>query len=353
MMRERREIVRLWHESESAVLATLVGVEGSSYRRPGARLLIADDGRYAGAISGGCLEAELIRKARWSVRNGASVQRFSTYFDDTADIPYGLGCGGTVDVLLEPSGTAAFSAIMRALEASLGGDTQTVRTWLPRGNRPLRRSVNGYPADENDTLALNENNDDQDFSEEVLLPPQRIVLCGAGDDARPIATLASLMGWDVVVADGRSQWARAERFPEAQRVELVVNPARSRLRADDAVVVMTHSYELDREWLAAALPVGVRYLGLLGSRHRSALLISEAASMLGWSVAQVCEQVSAPIGLDLGGDGAESIALAVVAEIQARCEGKLGASQRMTAELVADQIAKGGASRYLQTQCAL
>jgi xanthine/CO dehydrogenase XdhC/CoxF family maturation factor len=349
MMRERREIVRLWHESESAVLATLVGVEGSSYRRPGARLLIAADGRYAGAISGGCLEAELVRKARWSVRHGASVQQFSTYFDDTADIPYGLGCGGTVDVLLEPSGTAEFSAIMRALETSLEGDPQTVRTWLPRDNRPLRRSVNGDPAGDN---ALHTLNGDMDFNEEVLLPPQRVVLCGAGDDARPIVSLASLMGWDVVVADGRSQWARAERFPEAQRVELVVDPARSHLRADDAVVVMTHSYEQDREWLAAALPVGVRYLGLLGSRHRSALLISEAAAILGWTVERVCEQVFAPVGLDLGGDGAESIALAVVAEIQAQCEGKLGASQRMTAELVAERIAKGGASRYLQTQCA-
>jgi len=352
MMRERREIVRLWHESESAVLATLVGVEGSSYRRAGARLLIADDGRYAGAISGGCLEAELIRKARWSVRHGAVVQRFSTYFDDTADIPYGLGCGGTVDVLLEPSGTAEFRAIMRALETSLEGHKQTVRTWLPRSNRPLCRSVDGYLLDENDN-ALLALHGDQNFSEEILLPPQRIVLCGAGDDARPIAALASLMGWDVVVADGRSQWARAERFPQAQRVDLITDPARFDLQADDAVVVMTHSYEQDREWLAAALPVGVRYLGLLGSRHRSALLIGEAASMLDWSVTQVCEQVFAPIGLDLGGDGAESIALAVVAEIQARCEGKLGASQRMTAEFVAEQIAKGGASRYLQTPCAL
>jgi xanthine/CO dehydrogenase XdhC/CoxF family maturation factor len=125
------------------------------------------------------------------------------------------------------------------------------------------------------------------------------------------------------------------------------------LASTDAVVIMTHSYEQDREWLLAALPVGVRYLGLLGSRHRSALLVSEAAAMLGWPLERVCEQVFAPVGLDLGGDGAEAIALAIVAEIQARCEAKLGDSQRMTAQLVAEQIAKGGASRYLQTQCAL
>jgi xanthine/CO dehydrogenase XdhC/CoxF family maturation factor len=351
MMRERREIVQLWHDSEISVLATLVSVEGSSYRRVGARLLIADDGRYAGAISGGCLEAELIRKARWSVRKGAAVQRFSTSFDDTADIPYGLGCGGTVDVLLEPSGTAEFDALMRGLEASLAGRAQLVRTWLPIQGRPLRRSVEEFPAEESKDVPGAAQ--DEDLREELLLPPQRLVVCGAGNDALPIGALAALMGWDVVVADGRAQWARPERFPEAQRVDLVADPARFPLRADDAVVVMTHSYEQDREWLVAALAAGVRYLGLLGSRHRSALLVSEAAAILGWPVAQVCQQVFAPVGLDLGGDGAESIALAIVAEIQAHGEGKLGASQRMTAELVAEQIAKGGASRYLQTQCAL
>ena len=348
MMRERREIVRLWHESESAVLATLVSVEGSSYRRAGARLLIADDGRYAGAISGGCLEAELIRKARWAVRHGAIVQRFSTHFDHTADIPYGLGCGGTVDVLLEPSGTAEFSDLMRALEASLAGTSSVVRTWLPRGEEPLRREVKGHQAGEADEAA----HDREHFIDEVLVPPQRVVLCGAGEDARPLASLAAIMGWDVVVVDGRAQWVRRDRFPEAKHVEIVNDPQRFDLRSDDVVALMTHSYEQDREWLLAALPVGVRYLGLLGSRHRSALLVSEAAAMLGWPVERVCEQVFAPVGLDLGGDGAEAIALAIVAEIQARCEGKLGLSRRMTAELVAEQIAKGGASRYLQTQCA-
>ena len=160
-MRERRDIVALWKTGEAAVLATLVGIEGSSYRRLGARLLIAERG-YAGAISGGCLEAELIRKARYSVRHGATVQRFSTEFDDTADIPYGLGCGGTVDVLLEPSGTAEFAAVMHALEASLSGTPQLIRTRLPHGGRPLRRSVNGIP------VLLGE-----DFIEEHLLPPQR------------------------------------------------------------------------------------------------------------------------------------------------------------------------------------
>jgi xanthine dehydrogenase accessory factor len=119
------------------------------------------------------------------------------------------------------------------------------------------------------------------------------------------------------------------------------------------VVLMSHSYEQDRAWLAALLPRHPQYLGLLGARHRSALLVSEAAAMLGWSVDRACAELFAPVGLDLGGDGAEAIALAVIAEIQARCQGKIGLSRRMTAEAVAEQVAEGGASRYLQAQCAL
>jgi len=182
------------------------------------------------------------------------------------------------------------------------------------------------------------------------------VVFGAGDDARPLVQMAALMGWNVVVVDGRAQWARTERFPEA--VLVVVAEGFGELEpleigARDAVVVMTHSYEQDRVWLEGALRCGPRYLGLLGARHRSALLVSETAARLGWSVERACEGLFAPVGLDLGGDGAEAIALAVVAEIQGCCEGKLGSSRRMTAAMVEEQIAQGGASRYLQAQCAL
>lgn len=327
-------------------LVTLVRVEGSSYRRVGARLLVGRDGEYAGSISGGCLEAEVVRKAGWMVRAGAVVERYSTLFDDTAEIPYGLGCGGTVDLLVEPAGTAEFGAVMEALEASLRGEERRVVTWLPESGRPLRRVVGDVEVDGG--------------FEERIEAPQRLVVFGAGDDARPMVQMAALMGWSVMVVDGRGQWARAERFPEAERVvvaEGFEGLAGLGIGARDAVVVMTHSYEQDRVWLAGALGCGPRYLGLLGARHRSALLVSETAAMLGWSVERVCEGLFAPVGLDLGGDGAEAIALAVMAEIQAAIQGKLGSSGcgsgRMTPEMVEAQVAEGGASRYLRAQCAL
>lgn len=349
-------------------MVTLVRVSGSSYRQAGARLLLDSSGEYAGTISGGCLEAEVIRKAAWMVRDGAVVKRYSTLFDDTGEIPFGLGCGGVVDLLIEPAETPECRALMEAMEASLVGTNTRVVTWLPGEGKGLRRVVLGTDGavvfcseglSEKKLgcahgLRVGEEYEGR-FVEE-LHAPQRLFVMGAGDDAKPMVSMAALLGWSVTVADGRGQLARAERFADAERV--VVGDVGELgdelgIGADDAVVVMTHSYEQDREILASLLPIRPRYLGLLGARHRSALLVSEAAAMVGMSVAECCERIHAPVGLDLGGDGPEAIALAVIAEVQACCMGKVGASWKLTAESVAEQIAQGGASRYLQVQCAM
>jgi xanthine dehydrogenase accessory factor len=368
-MVDRRRIVRQWKRGAAKVLVTLVRAEGSSYRRPGAHLLIGADGEYAGTISGGCLEAEVVRKAAWMVRDGAVVERYSTLFDDTAEIPFGLGCGGVVDLLLEPADTPEGSALVDAMEASLGGEESVVATWLPVGDTRLRRAVfnaGGKAVFRSEGLISSDlavvhgvapSVDDVAIYVERLLPPLRLFVLGAGDDAKPVVTMASLLGWRVIVADGRPQLAKAERFPEAERVAVNASLQELGVAAADAVVIMTHSYEQDRTLLTGLL--GARevpgYIGLLGASHRSSLLVSEAAATLSCSVAECCERVWAPVGLDIGGggDGAEAIALAVVAEVQAWVQGKLGSSRRLTAERVAEQIAKGGASRYLQTQCAI
>jgi len=190
---------------------------------------------------------------------------------------------------------------------------------------------------------------------EKIVAPQRLFILGAGDDAKPLVRMGALVGWSVTVMDGRAQLARAERFPEAERVVAIPSASADMwgIRPKDAVVLMTHSYEQDRELLAAVLPLRPRYLGLLGARHRSSLLVSEVAVKLGRTIAACCEQIYAPVGLDLGGDGPEAIALAVIAEVQACCMGKLGASRRLSAEDVERHVREGGASRYLQSQCAL
>jgi xanthine/CO dehydrogenase XdhC/CoxF family maturation factor len=362
-MVERGRIVTLASRTKSAggVLVTLVRAEGSSYRKPGARLLTFN-GEYAGTISGGCLEAEVVRRAAWAVRYGATVERYSTTFDDTSDIPYGLGCGGTVDLLLEPSGTPEFAAILKALADSLRGEPAVVITFLPNGNSPMLRAVlsGGEVVFRSDGLAASRidaalTGELENAFVERLAAPQRLVVLGAGDDVRPLVRMASLLGWNVTVVDGRPHLARAERFPEAKQV-LAVQPGLTPeigINAEDAVVLMTHSYEQDREWLAAILPIAPRYLGLLGARHRSSLLVSEASAITGLSVSECCARIYAPVGLDLGGDGPEAIALAVMAEAQACCMGRLACSQRLTSADVLMHMSRGDVSQYTRAQCAL
>ena len=342
-------------------MVTLVRAEGSSYRKPGARLLAAG-GEYAGTISGGCLEAEVLKKASWTVRMGAVVERYSTAFDDTSDIPYGLGCGGTVDLLLEPSGTPEFSALLKALKNSLLGIASTVITFLPSADGPMQRAVlaagemifvsAGLVALKVQAALAGEV--EHAFVED-LLPPQRLILFGAGDDAQPVVRMASLLGWSVTVVDGRKQLARTERFPEAEQV-LALQAGRLSevgIRSDDAVVIMTHSYEQDREWLAAVLPIAPTYLGVLGARHRSSLLIADASALSGLAIADCCARIYAPVGLDLGGDGPEAIALAVIAEAQACCMGKVAYSRRLSPTDVMTQASREDLSQYTQAQCAL
>ncbi|MGC9291331.1 MAG: XdhC family protein [Acidobacteriaceae bacterium] len=373
-MGEQRSILGLWRSRENAstlpgapsaladafcVLVTLVRLEGSSYRKPGARLLVCGDA-HAGSISGGCLEGEILRKAAWIARSGAAIQRYSTYYDDANEMPYGLGCGGAMDLLFEPLHLPETQALLHALERSLAGERMLAATLLPAGatGAPLRRVVlhadgglffasasldaegrgrlmeaaSGAAkgllagnAPTNATVSVEMDGAMQTAFVESTRPPQRLVLFGAGDDARPLVRMAYLLGWRVVVADGRPDLARPDRFPEAELV-LPLSPTPSQqvealaglhLASEDAAVLLTHSYEQDRTLLPQLLPLDLRYLGLMGSRPRSRLLLLESATQLGWTPEQCLERVHAPVGLDLGGDQPEEVALAIVAEVQA------------------------------------
>jgi xanthine dehydrogenase accessory factor len=368
-MREQRQIVERWHQGSALILVTLVHVQGSSYRQPGARLIVCKDGTYEGSISGGCLETDLLRKAAWLTRSGAAVERYSTLFDETADIPFGLGCGGVLDVLLESVETAECQALLRAVESTLSGHEHLVATWLPKDDEGMMRAIfrgNG------ELVFASEGLSSERLSEacikclhsaetalhgmaiERLMPPHRLFVFGAGDDAKPLATMACLLGWSVKVIDGRANLARKNRFPE-KNAEVISTPdvALQQIDSRDAVVIMTHSYEQDRDYLGSLLPARPRYLGLLGSRQRSSLLIAEAAAKLEWSVSECCQYICAPIGLDIGGEGPEAIALAIIAEAQAYCMGKPNEPRRLSAEHVQGYLATGDAQHYLQTQCSL
>ncbi|HUZ04103.1 MAG TPA: XdhC family protein [Acidobacteriaceae bacterium] len=389
-MSERRNILELWNthlrsmtpaQDAASVLVTLVRVEGSSYRKPGARLLACDN-TYAGSISGGCLEGEILRKAAWITRSGAAIQTYSTLFDDTSDIPYGLGCGGVVDLLFEPLHLPETQALLAALERSLQGERMIAATLLPASGASLQRILlraDGsllFASDSLDeatrsklaadvlpflmenavvtsNLQIECNGRTATVFVETLEPPQRLIIFGAGEDARPLARLAYLLGWSVVVADGRPGLARAERFPEAESVIHLPQLTRAldslHLSANDAAVLLTHSYEQDRALLPQLLPVGLRYLGLLGARHRSRLLVTETAAQLGCTPEECLQHLHAPVGLDLGGDTPEAVALAIIAEIQSVLHQREIQQRRMTVKSLLDPAVKP----YVPTACPL
>lgn len=362
-------IVDKWKQGAGSILVSLVRVQGSSYRRPGARLLLCKDGSYEGNISPGCLEADLLRKAAWLSRKGAVVERYSTMFEEASDIPFGLGCGGVLDVLIEPVETPEGHALLSAMESASLGEEQSVATWLPTNGSPLERAV--FHHDGQATffsaglsplslarakLAFAQPGDsDSDLPLlEKLVSPQRLFIFGAGDDAKPLAAMATLLGWSVTIADNRTHLAQRGRFPDANiQIADSIDSAIARIHHRDAAVIMTHSFEQDENCLTGLLARKLQYLGLLGARQRSSLLIRETAARLKMSVSDCCAQLSAPTGLDLGGEGAEAIALAILSEAQAACNGGGIIPRKLSAELVVSYLKDHVDRRPLALQCAL
>lgn len=353
-MSEVRQIVALWREAkarqEEVCLATVMKVEGSSYRKPGARMLLARGGQRAGTISGGCLEAEVTKKAWWLTEKGSTIQRYSSFFDDDSPAPYGLGCGGTVHVLLE-RGEAAH-AVLNALELNLNAripfviitDTDKMATILVQ-QAPGERLFSSSPeisefenlaqraAEQKHsfytTVQINSNLAAELFVEYVA-PTPALIIFGAGDDAKPLADFAYKLGWYVTIADGRSHLARAERFPQADRLTMLdydqVTPLQDLAIESAAAVLLTHSYEQDRALLRELLPRNPKYLGILGPRQRTERLVGEISRQLGMTDEECMARLHAPVGFDIGAHTPDSIALSIVTEIFAVLHGRDGLS---------------------------
>lgn len=341
-MNEMQTLRPLWRElkksGEEFVLATVVAVEGSGYRKAGARLLIANDGRRAGTISGGCLEAEVAKKALWHTENGPVVRSYSTRAED-GDVPFGMGCGGVVHVLLERRETAEplLEAMERAYALRLGmavatrvsGDRLGERSWRLLNERGQADYAGSECAelrarvDETQTRKRSESTDA--VFAEWMAARTGLLIVGAGNDTRPLARVAHELGWEVTVMDGRSHLATRERFPEADAV-LPLNEQALRglkLRATDAAALMSHSLEQDRMALGELLGRELAYLGVLGPRARTAEMVMELAEEKARGeeaarrlAAEWMARLHAPMGLELGGDGAEAVALSVLAEMQ-------------------------------------
>jgi xanthine/CO dehydrogenase XdhC/CoxF family maturation factor len=355
-MTDLEHILPLWNELEASgadyVLATVVAVEGSSYRRPGARMLLAQDGRRAGTVSGGCLEAEVAKRAWWLTTDGPVVERYSTLEDD-GDLPYGSGCGGVVYILLERRRTA--SPLIHALKASFDVRQPlaiAVVLEAPHaGKRSFARlgpAIGTSTIDGNSAIFLQAMADEalesrSSFEQRILIDGKAtrawadyraarpgLWIFGAGDDVKPLVRLARELGWFVAVADGRSHLATQSRFPGAAEVRsLIISELPGAINlpvlSTDAAVLMTHSFEQDSHILAALLndenEFPCAYVGVLGPQRRTREALAEAARLRGITpetgrIESWLAQLHAPTGIDLGADTSAAIALSILAEIQ-------------------------------------
>ena len=313
-----------------AALATVVSVRGSSYRRPGARLLVPADGRPIGLISGGCLEEEAARLAREAITLDAPVLVTIDHSAEGDELwGMGLGCRGIIDLLAEPPAMAAETL------AALGAARSEGRaTYLLTGLDGSRRALSDVEADalgERAALAVAHGRPIV-IGESVLdpiLPPLHLVLCGAGPDAGPLAAAGLRQGWRVDVVDPRRPNLRPDRFPGARLLDAEPAEAADATGAGEwtAVVVMSHDYLRDAAFLGSFLGRGVAYLGVLGPRDRTDRLLAELPSAISDDDRR---RLHAPAGLDIGADGSEQVATAIVAEILAVLHGRSGGALRDT-----------------------
>ena len=343
---------------EPMALATIVGVRGSTYRRQGARLLLTRSQQMVGNISGGCLEGDVMVVADEVMTSGqARLVTYDLTADDDVVWGLGLGCNGAVDIFVEPVDPSAeiFILYRKAIAEEQALAVVTVLSGAaPAGPGPFAQPRLAMWADGARIGTLGDATMDDRAARagtaaiqegasrilsllgsagavqafvEVLRPPIRLVVCGAGHDAVPVVQLAAQMGWRVVVVDSRERFLTRDRFPAARQfIKADPTSAADRVPMDDRtyVVIMTHNYLHDRDLLRGFLRTGAGYLGMLGPRIRTEKILDELRRD-GVTVSDRDHgRIFGPLGLDIGGETPEEIALAIVGEIQAVESGRRG-----------------------------
>jgi xanthine/CO dehydrogenase XdhC/CoxF family maturation factor len=353
-------IERLQAEGQRMALATIVAVRGSTYRRPGARLLVPETGSPIGNISGGCLENDVADVARVVMEEGqARMVSFDLTADDEAVWGWGLGCNGAIDLFVEPAERAAETAgmlrmaleeqrpvaMITVLDSGVTGVEWGARLVVrPDGSTesslgdPAVDTVAGEAAAElleaerSEVRTLSTAAGDVSAFVEVLEPPLRLVVLGAGHDAIPLIAVASTLGWQPVVVDDRPHFLNAERFPGASEFVALERPdevaAKAPIDRRTFVVVMTHNFLRDKDYLRSLLTTDARYVAMLGPGARTQRLLDELREE-GVAVSDDdLERIHGPAGLDLGAEGPEEIASAITAEILAVKRGGPGGPLR-------------------------
>lgn len=348
-MKEIRDIVKAWQAAEKlgkqSALATVVHVEGSSYRRPGARMLVTEDGELTGAISGGCLEGDALRKALMVISGGKKkLVTYDTTGEDDAELGVQLGCNGIVHILFEPVDDADVNNPVRLLQqvnsersGAVIATLFSLKTNIQPGTCLLFHNAilyNQVPGQYNPGLMVDveqvydsktslikqlEGEENMNAFIEFIAPPVTVVIAGAGNDAMPLIEICSVLGWETIVADGRASHANAKRFPKATKI-LVAKPndvlGNINLDAQTVFVLMTHNYNYDIALLKALLQADFRYAGLLGPKKKLDRMLEELQQQ-GLEVDEAHKlKLHGPVGLNIGAETPEEIALSIAAEIK-------------------------------------
>lgn len=352
-MKELQKIVaeaeRARAAGKSIAIATVVGIEGSSYRLPGARMLIVDGKWIAGSISGGCLEDDVVLRAREAVaKSEASVALYDTTSDDDIVFGVGLGCKGVINILIEPVqppgvGVDFIGFAKRSLDERIPGLSATVvrtegETTAKPGSRVVMQNGERFSDIADPRLTSAAEAAMRDHTGEAALvtiplekgnalifveridPPTPFIVFGAGHDAMPVVRLAKELGWHVTLVDHRPAYATTERFPDVDRIVLgSPKEAISKLALDEdtLALVMTHNYLRDLDWLQSLLPTPVRYLGLLGPRRRADQLLGDLKEKGIEPGPDQLGRLYAPVGLDIGSEGPSEVAMSILSEMQA------------------------------------
>lgn len=332
-------------------LATVVHVTGSAYRRPGARMLVTEDGQLTGAISGGCLEGDARRRARQAiVRHQPALVTYDS-MDEDEDVEHGvsLGCQGIIQILLEPlnffdpanpvellrtcTSQEQLSVLVTAFTLTTSTNVQVgERLLLLRdGTHQGALAMEAAVADQLRTHAHQTLQSGQSATAdydtaastlrvflEVIPPPVHVTVFGAGNDVQPLVRLAASLGWLVRVVDGRPDQATTARFPDAEEVRVLsFNQLADLPPSQQFALLMTHNYHYDLAVLRYLLPTATPYIGLLGPRKKADRLLAELTAEGAQPNAQLLPRLYSPVGLNIGAETAEEIALSIVAEMQA------------------------------------
>lgn len=340
-------------QNKSTALATVVHVEGSSYRRPGARMLVTEDGALTGAISGGCLEGDALKKAlHVMLKRKPMLVTYNTNDEDDAKFGLGLGCNGVIQVLIEPLLADDENSPIRFLqtlaEKRQKGVLVTLFSLLDKKEpQPgtcllcteageVKSKTNNFHdqllLDAKEAMIKNQSSFKnyvgtvQQVSAfiEMIQPPVSLVIIGAGNDVMPLVQMADILGWQSIVTDGRPAYANKERFANCQVLVAQPENVLRHISIDDRTVflLMTHNYNYDMAMLPLLLEKQVSYLGMLGPKKKKERMLQELAEKGTVFTDEQLSVLHSPVGLDIGAETPEEIALSIISEIKAVFAGK-------------------------------